>query len=369
MSKPTPRKAVARAAGARDSRNPADPAPAPDAIPAPEAAPTPEAALARDDASAPPPALDPPPPAALDDVDDWAPRPIDYDPADYRWVPVRRQPRLDGWTEEKQRRFIETLADTGLVGAAARAVSMSRESAYRLRRAPHGAAFARAWDAARHHAGGLVEDIAFERAIEGTEREVLNQAGEVIATRLVHDNRLLKWLLSHLKAERYGGARASAVRHQAVRHQAARHQAAAPDETPEAVPALEDHLRAMEPALPAPPEELLDAETLAEGLEIAEAADGFLPHFFMEQRPPVSAARQAVQAAKARSARGADAWNKQKQGEALSKQEFADMCFHIDPVSNARPRPRRRQGSEGPPMAPPGRTDLYGAYDSLKDGR
>lgn len=28
-----------------------------------------------------------------------------YDPADYRWVPVRRRPRLDEWTEEKQRRL------------------------------------------------------------------------------------------------------------------------------------------------------------------------------------------------------------------------------------------------------------------------
>ncbi len=56
--------------------------------------------------------------------DDHTPEP--YDPAEYRWVPVRRRPRYDGWTEEKQRRFIETLADTGLVNVAARAVGMSR---------------------------------------------------------------------------------------------------------------------------------------------------------------------------------------------------------------------------------------------------
>ena len=99
------------------------------------------------------------------------------------------------------------LADTGLVGAAAKAVGMSRESAYHLRRSDHGAAFARAWDAARHHAGGLIEDIAFERAIEGVEHEVYNDCGEVVGARLVHDNRLLKWLLSHLKPERYGSAR------------------------------------------------------------------------------------------------------------------------------------------------------------------
>ena len=120
-----------------------------------------------------------------------SPPPISYDPAEYRWVPVRRRPRLDGWTEEKQRRFIEVLADTGLVGAAARAVGMSRETAYRLRRSPHGAAFARAWDAARQHAGSGLEDVAFERAIEGVEHNVYNEYGEVVCTKRVYNDRLL----------------------------------------------------------------------------------------------------------------------------------------------------------------------------------
>jgi hypothetical protein len=197
MSKRSDPAAFARAAGAADPFPFADPAPAPDLAPRLDAAAEGANPLATASAAT--------PPAARDDDDD-AP-PATYDPADYRWVPVRRRPRLDGWTPEKQRRFVETLADTGLVNVAAHAVGMSRESAYKLRRAPHGAAFARAWDAARQHAGGLVEDIAFERAIEGTEREVLDANGFVIATRLVHDNRLLKYLLSHLKPERYGNLR------------------------------------------------------------------------------------------------------------------------------------------------------------------
>ena len=114
--------------------------------------------------------------AAADFTEEDAPPPETYDPADYRWVPVRRRPRTDGWTEETQRRFIEVLADTGLVGSAATAVGMSRETAYRLRRSAHGAAFARAWDAARHHAGSFLEDVAFERAIEGVEHNVFNNA-------------------------------------------------------------------------------------------------------------------------------------------------------------------------------------------------
>src|SRR5690349_21378762 len=100
MSKHTPRKAFAPAAGARDPETLA---------PLPEPAPEPAGALA---------VAEPAPPEP-------------YDPADYRWVPVRRVPRTHGWTEEKQRRFIETLADTGLVNMAARAVGMSRETAYR----------------------------------------------------------------------------------------------------------------------------------------------------------------------------------------------------------------------------------------------
>lgn len=256
-----------------------------------------------------------------------------YDPADYRWVPVRRRPRYDGWTEEKQRRFIETLADTGLVNVAAKAVGMNRASAYQLRRAAHGAAFARAWDAARHHASGLIEDIAFERAIEGTEQEILNNDGEVISTRLVHDNRLLKYLLSHLKPERYGhGARPAAI-------------AAGAAPVPEAEIALADSLRAMEPVLPAPPEKLLDPETLDAELALADVADGVLPRFLGEQRPAKSDARLRAEAAAERDARGAAALARHEAGEALTQEEFADSCYHLDPIGNARPLARRRQGT------------------------
>lgn len=61
-------------------------------------------------------------------------------------VPVR--PRGDGWTAERQAQFIGMLAQTGSVVAAAQAVGMGRESAYRLRRRPGAAGFAAAWDAA-----------------------------------------------------------------------------------------------------------------------------------------------------------------------------------------------------------------------------
>ena len=260
--------------------------------------------------------------APADDNEDGAPPPEVYDPANYRWVPVRRRPRYDGWTEEKMRRFIEVLADTGLVGLAARQVGMSRESAYKLRRAAHAAAFARAWDAARHHAGGLLEDVAFERAVEGVEHNVCNEYGEVISTRRVHNDRLLMFLLRHLKPERYA---ADAL--------------ACPAPQPETV---EASLREMEPRLPAPPAELLGEEALGEELQLADIADGALPRFLSEQRPARSAGALEAEAQAARERSGEAAWDKllRKDG-ALSNQEFADLCRTIEPAGHAQP-PRRR---------------------------
>lgn len=269
---------------------------------------------------------------AVTDADDTALAAPDYNPADYRWVPVRRVSRRDGWTEDKQRRFIETLADTGLVNVAAKAVGMSREACYQLRRSGHGTAFARAWDDARHHAGGLIEDITFERAILGVEHEVYNDAGEVVGAKLVHDNRLLKYLLSHLKPERYGAARGGD----------AHPGGAVVDATSTPAHTLDDSLRAMEPALPAPPEQLLSPDELEHELLLADIGDGKLPHFLNEQRPPKSDAQIAADEHDERMARGEAAIAKRDAGGMLSQEEFADECYAIDPISNRRRRRRSR---------------------------
>ncbi|HYG47975.1 MAG TPA: hypothetical protein VD846_08535 [Allosphingosinicella sp.] len=52
------------------------------------------------------------------------------------FVPVPVKPRSDGWTPARQLAFILRLALLGGVAAAAKAVGMSRESAYRLRGHP-----------------------------------------------------------------------------------------------------------------------------------------------------------------------------------------------------------------------------------------
>ena len=69
-------------------------------------------------------------------------------PAGEQWRPVKRKPRSDGWTPERQRAFIAALAETGRVEHAARAVGISATSCYRLRRARGAESFTAAWDAA-----------------------------------------------------------------------------------------------------------------------------------------------------------------------------------------------------------------------------
>jgi hypothetical protein len=74
--------------------------------------------------------------------------------------------RHDGWTGERMARFLEVLADTGIVTEACRAVGMNRDSAYALRnRDP---VFAAAWAAAQSKARPLVADGILERSITGT---------------------------------------------------------------------------------------------------------------------------------------------------------------------------------------------------------
>ncbi|WP_347302035.1 hypothetical protein V5740_08345 [Croceibacterium sp. TMG7-5b_MA50] len=283
---------------------------------------------------------------------------LDYDPADYRWVPVRRRQRYDGWTEEKQRRFIEVLADTGLVALAAKEVGMTRASAYALRRAPHAAAFARAWDVARERAGTLIEDIAFERAIEGVEQDQYNSAGELTDSRRVYNDRLL----SHLKPERYSreARSARAAWHFAQPAAAARGTdgggndpadgqgtalAPVPARATPAPATLEDVLRAMEPALPAPVETMLDAEQLAHELLCAELADGKLPHFLAEQRPAKSPEQLRAEARLAQHERGRAANEKQAAGGKLTEQEEIDWFAWLDPTQAGTRRRPPRDGS------------------------
>ena len=189
-----------------------------------------------------------------------------YDPDAYRWVPVLRKPRSDGWSEAKQRDFIEALADGGSVAEAARAVRMSSSSAYRLRRSPGGEAFARAWDAAVAQAVGMLVDVAFDRAINGTVEPVLDADGRRVGSRHRPGDRMLMFLLAAHYPDRYGKQQ---------RRRPERGEAEAPAAAP--APSVAEALDALSPVTPAEPEKLMAPADFDVAIEVADLNDGQLP--------------------------------------------------------------------------------------------
>jgi hypothetical protein len=83
------------------------------------------------------------------------------------FLPVPLRARVDGWTAERQARFIGLLAETGSVAEAARRAGMSREAAWRLRRRPRAESFAHAWDTviALHRGAARDSDALPQRKI------------------------------------------------------------------------------------------------------------------------------------------------------------------------------------------------------------
>jgi hypothetical protein len=77
-----------------------------------------------------------------------------------RFTPVPVRAQHNGWTPVLQLRFIVALARGAGVDEAARAVGMTRQSAYRLRRRAGAESFATAWDGA----------LAFARCLESAAR-------------------------------------------------------------------------------------------------------------------------------------------------------------------------------------------------------
>ena len=116
-------------------------------------------------------------------------------------LPTRR-PRHDGWTVERQEAFLKALAACGCVTHAARAVGLSRESAYQLYNRPSAAGFRRGWDAALDCSLRLVEDEAWSRAINGVARPIFYQ-GEQVGEYRHYDERLTMFLLRFRRPHRF----------------------------------------------------------------------------------------------------------------------------------------------------------------------
>jgi hypothetical protein len=120
----------------------------------------------------------------------------DARPALPDFVAVLRKHRHDGWTPERQKAFIEALADTGSVTRAAAQVNMAQANCYALRRAPGAEDFRRAWEAALDFGVARLKDIAFERAIEGQLVPVF-VAGKLMGFRRKRNDHLLMFCLRH----------------------------------------------------------------------------------------------------------------------------------------------------------------------------
>ncbi|RSY88830.1 hypothetical protein DAH66_05130 [Sphingomonas koreensis] len=105
--------------------------------------------------------------------------------------------RYDGWTAEKQKRFLVALSLGHTVTRACAIVDMSPRSAYSLRNAARGAAFRLGWDAALLHARDVLADELMERAFNGVRTTVTADDGRTV-TRHRHDNVLAFRMLSRL---------------------------------------------------------------------------------------------------------------------------------------------------------------------------
>jgi hypothetical protein len=120
------------------------------------------------------------------------------------FTPVpRKQPRHDGWTPERQRAFVEFLADTGCVSIACRMVNMSQPSYYMLRRQPGAESFRAAADAAQNLGLQCVKDEAFDRAMNGQLVPVF-VAGKLMGFRRKKNDRILMFILRHYGQDAQG---------------------------------------------------------------------------------------------------------------------------------------------------------------------
>ena len=126
-----------------------------------------------------------------------APPTRNSDTPDFTPVALRR--RADGWTAERQRAFIAALRSRPCIDAAARAVGMSRGSAYRLRRRAGAESFAAAWDAAFAAVprGATSPSLLWHRAFYGSTNPVF-RSGAAAGHDVRRDNRALLTRLRRL---------------------------------------------------------------------------------------------------------------------------------------------------------------------------
>jgi hypothetical protein len=127
---------------------------------------------------------------------------------DFTPAPTRK--RRAGWTAERQRKFIEQVAQNGNIGDACVHVGLSSTSFYNLCRRPGAESFAKACDAARVlAAASRGAAIAWDRAVNGRV-ERFYKDGELVMERRIPSDYLLTWLLARLDPLTFGSPAAKA---------------------------------------------------------------------------------------------------------------------------------------------------------------
>ncbi|HEV7288474.1 hypothetical protein [Sphingomonas sp.] len=123
------------------------------------------------------------------------------------WIAQRGAPpeetgpreRWDGWSAVRKRAFLRALSETGAITEAAQRVGISRSSVTRLKtKSPE---FAAACAAALARSLPCLEQVAWERAVEGWDEEIV-QGGKVTGTRRRYSETLLRTLLVREQAAR-----------------------------------------------------------------------------------------------------------------------------------------------------------------------
>jgi hypothetical protein len=119
----------------------------------------------------------------------------------FRPVP-HKAPRRNSIGPARQRAFVASLAECGIVTHAARRIGASMEALYKLRNKPGADEFRAAWDMAVDRGVMRLEDTALARAIEGEERMVVS-GGKLLGFETRYNDNLVMFFLRNRRGERY----------------------------------------------------------------------------------------------------------------------------------------------------------------------
>lgn len=117
----------------------------------------------------------------------------------------------NGWSVERQRAFLEMLAQCGYVDRAAGLVGMTRQGAYAFRQTSAGRAFDLAWDAALLLARQRMIDETYQLAFEGSVEQIYRD-GKLVQEKRKRDPKMMLATIERLGSKTaLGSAPAKAV--------------------------------------------------------------------------------------------------------------------------------------------------------------